>query len=200
MKKLFLALLVSLLVDPAFAVNEVIYDPSAGTLYLPRVVSQGDSSGAAYTVILQDTGGFTFMVVGATEIVMPEQFSVDYLQGKTFYSVYFGTGVDINGNDIENVPVVEEAVFGFDGTLSTTRLLNGTTASGITYEVDFLGQATFGGEEVEVSIITCGGTEQYFQTEAFSDGVFDSVDLYFINVSDAFTFANNLTGPISRCQ
>ncbi len=200
MKKLFLALLVSFLVIPVFAVNEVIYDPVAGTLYLPRVIAQGDPSGAAYTVLLQDTGDFTFTVASATEIVTPEQFSVDYLQGKTFYFVYFGTGVDINDNNIENVPVVEEIVFGFDGTVSTTGLLNGATASGITYEVDFLGQATFGGEEVEVSIITCGGTEQYFQTEAFSDGVFDSVDLYFINVSDAFTFANNLTGPISRCQ
>ena len=106
MKKLFLALLVSLSVVPTFAVNEVIYDPSAGTFYMPRVIAQGDSSGAAYTGILQDTGGFTFIIVGATEIVTPEQFSVDYLQGKTFYFVYFGTGVDTNGNNIENVPVL----------------------------------------------------------------------------------------------
>lgn len=205
MKKLFLTLLVSFLVIPVFAVNEVIYDPVAGTLYLPRVIAQGDPSGAAYTVLLQDTGDFTFTVASATEIVTPEQFSVDYLQGKTFYFVYFGTGVDINDNNIENVPVVEEIVFGFDGTVSTTGLLNGSTATGINYEIDDSGQATFGSgsEESEVSVITCGSTAQYIQTEHSSDGSFTSsnpVDLYFFNVSDAFTFANSLTAPIPRCE
>jgi len=206
MKKILLTLIVSLVVAQAFAVNEVIYDPSAGTLFMPRVVAQGDSSGATYSVLLQDTGNFNFIVAVAVEIVTPEQFSVEYLQGKTFYFVYFGTGVDGAGNDIENVPVVEEVVFDFNGAVSTTGLLNGSTATGINYEIDESGQATFGGsgdEESEVSVITCGSTAQYIQTEHSSDGSFTStnpVDLYFYNVSDAFTFANSLTGPISRCQ
>lgn len=207
MKKILLTLIASLVVAQAFAVNEVIYDPSAGTLFMPRVIAQGDSSGATYSVLLQDTGNFNFIVAVAIEIVTPEQFSVEYLQGKTFYFVYFGTGVDGVGNDIENVPVVEEFVFDFNGAVSTTGLLNGSTATGINYEIDDSGQVTFGSgsgdEESEVSVITCGSTAQYIQTEHSSDGSFTSsnpVDLYFFNVSDAFTFANSLTAPIPRCE
>ncbi len=199
MKKILLALLTSLLVVPTFAVNEVIYDPSAGTLYLPRVIAQGDTSGAVYTVILQDIGNFNFVISGATEIVTPEQFSVEFLQGKTFYFVYFGTGVDGEGNDIENVPVVEEFSFGLDGTVTVTGLLNGSTIAG-PYDVDDLGQAVLGDE---FSVITCGSTAQYIQTEHSSDGTITSanpVDLFFFNARDAFIFANNLTAPIPRCE
>ena len=199
MKKILPALLAVVLVTPSFAVNEAIFDPATDSLYIPRLVVLGDTSGITYSIEMAYLGGFDFVLISATEIGIPEQFSTAYLQGKTFYSGYFGTGVDGNGDDIENVPVVEEAVFGNDGTVSTTGLLNGATATGIPYEVDASGQALFGGDEEEVSVITCGSTDQYFKTEAFVDGVFDSVDLYFFNVADAFIFDNSLTGAIPRC-
>ena len=200
MKRILTALIITILAAPTFANNEAIFDTTTGNLYIPRLVLSGDTSGVAYSIDMAYLGGNNFEVTSVEEIGIPEQFSEEYLQGKTFYFVYFGTGVDSNGNDIENVPVVEETVFGTDGTISTTGLLNGATATGIPYEVDASGQAIFGGDEIEVSIITCGSTEQYFKTEAFVDGVFDSVDLYFFNVSDAFTFANSLTTSIPRCE
>lgn len=184
---------------PVFANNDATFDTDTGVLFIPRLTLKGDDSGTAYIIDMGYLGGLDFTVSLATEITPPLQFSAEYLQSKTFYFVYFGTGVDGNGDDLENVAVVEETEFADDGTSSTIGLLNGATDSGLTYEVDAQGQLIFDGEEAEVTIITCGGNDQYFKTESFVDGVIDSVDLYFYKVSDAFTFANNLTAPIPRC-
>lgn len=149
---------------------------------------------------LEDVSLLTFLFIGATPVEpQPEFFSVAYLQGKTFYEVYFGTGDDVNGNLLPNVPVVGRIVFGNDGTVVLTGLLNSSSDSG-TYDVDATGVLFFEAAEGGASVITCGGTTQYIKTEALEDGVVDSVDLYFFRESDAFAFASTLIAPIPRCD
>ena len=122
---------------------------------------------------------------------------MEYLQGKTFFEVYFGTGGGPD-NLIENVPVVTELSFGSDGFVTSTGLLNGFNDL-VSYEVDASGQIFFGGEDAEVTVLSCGSTDQYLKTEAYADGTLDSVDLYFFNVDDALAFANSLSAPIAPC-
>lgn len=149
---------------------------------------------------LQDISLLTFLFIGATPLEpQPENFSVAYLQGKTFFAVYFGTGDDANGNLISNVPVIGKIVFGSDGTASITGLLNSSSDNG-TYSVDAFGALLFEGAEDGVSVITCGGTQQYIKTESLDSGVFDVVDLFFFNESDAVAFASTLNEPIPRCE
>ena len=149
---------------------------------------------------LEEISTLTFLFIAATRLEpQPERFSVAYLQGKTFFEVYFGTGDDANGNLISNVPVVGKLVFGSDGTVILTGLLNSSSDSG-TYSVDTSGALLFEATEDGINVITCGGTQQYIKTESVEDGVFDVVDLYFFSESDAFAFASTLIAPIPRCD
>ena len=78
-------------------------------------------------------------------------------------------------------------------------MLNSSSDSG-TYSVDTSGALLFEGSEGGFSVITCGGTQQYIQTESLDNGVFDVVDLLFFNESDAVAFASSLIEPIPRCD
>ena len=149
---------------------------------------------------LEDISSLIFLFLAVTRLEpQPERFSVAYLQGKTFFEVYFGTGDDANANLISNVPVVSKIVFGSDGTAIITGLLNSPSDSG-TYSVDTSGALLFEGTEDGVNVITCGGTRQYIKTESVENGDFDAVDLFFFSESDAFAFAATLIAPIPRCD
>ena len=134
---------------------------------------------------------------GASETSIPERFSVAYLQGKTFYEVYFGTGGP-DDNLIPNVPVVSRLDFGTDGIVTGTGLLNSFDNFG-SYDVNASGQLIFQGNESIVSVLSCGSTDQYLKTESYDDGSLDSIDLYFFNLDDALAFAASLTAPIAQC-
>ncbi len=62
-----------------------------------------------------------------------ESFNADFeaiLKGTTLYQVWYGTGTDTNGNDIDNVAVVAKVTFNLDGTAEYVGLMNEGTGSG----------------------------------------------------------------------
>ena len=158
-----------------------------------RICEGSDDS----NIVIGGSAVLTAAGSGTSEASIPERFSVEYLQGKTFYEVYFGTGGPPD-NLIPNVPVVSRIEFGTDGTVTLTGLLNGSDDFG-SYDVNASGQLFFQGDESGVIILSCGSTDQYLKTEAYDDGSLDSVDLYFFNLDDALAFADTLTAPIPPC-
>jgi len=205
MKKILTALLAFGFATPALAENEVIYDPSTDSLHLPKVIIQGDTTGTAYEIDMQHIGDLTFSVTTALDYVdpntppdsIPEQFSVEFLEGRTFYLVHFGTGDDENGNLVENVPTVSKLFIIDSGTSIETGLLYASDGES-TFEVNASGELTVVGDENEGIIpftIGCGSTEQYI--EVVSE---EGVDLWFYSESRALVFAFGLSAPIPRCM
>lgn len=128
---------------------------------------------------------------------IPDQFTTEWLQEKTFYQVWFGNGEDDNGNDINNVPVVAKVTFGDDGIAIFTGLLNSSSFNEV-YNVSNAGLLS-NEETNRGSIIVCGGTDQYIKTHFVIDGNIDNAYLYFFDETDALDFASNLTESIPPC-
>jgi hypothetical protein len=156
-----------------------------------HIVSSMDalSSGALVLPPPAVTGGFTTQ--------NPSVFSMEWLSGKTFYQVWFGNGEDSNGNSISNVPVVLKVVFGSDGIMQATGLLNSANGSGA-YGVTEAGLLYVGGSTIDGNTIVAGSTSEYIKTEYSVNGVFDNVDLYFFDQATAMAYADNLTASIPR--
>lgn len=128
---------------------------------------------------------------------IPNQFTLEGLQGKTFYQVWFGSGEDENGNSIDNVPVVAKVVFGDDGIARYTGLLNSSTFDE-DYNVSSSGLLSHP-ETNRGNTIVCGSTNQYIKTHFEIDGIFDNTALYFFDETEALDFAANLTETIPPC-
>ena len=162
-----------------------------------RICNGGPEPGPEVKIVIGGNGRLGADVPSGSGNTIPERFSVEYLQGRILFEVYFGTGGGPD-NLIENVAVVTELSFGSDGIVTSTGLLNGFNDL-VSYEVDASGQIFFGGEDAEVTVLSCGSTDQYLKTEAYADGILESVDLYFFSVDDALAFANSLSAPIAPC-
>lgn len=125
---------------------------------------------------------------------IPDQFSMEWLSGKTLYQVWFGSG-EVNGISTENVPVVVKVVFGADGNLTYTGLLNSGSGT-IAYGVDATGSLYFGGDTTKVNSIVPGSTADYIRTNYVDNGVADNVDLYFFDEAKALAYAGTLSASI----
>lgn len=155
------------------------------------------NSGSVTTELVDVQGAIDHL--RATVYGAPDKFSMEWLSGKTLYQVWFGAGVDQNGNGIENVPVVRKAEFGADGVLNWTGLLNYNSGN-ITYRVNTAGMLFFDDDTTSGNTIMCGGAPQYLKTHHIENSVFDNVDLFFYNESDAMSYTASLTSSIPPCD
>ncbi|NEX23455.1 hypothetical protein G3480_24725 [Thiorhodococcus mannitoliphagus] len=133
---------------------------------------------------------------------MPERFSMEWLNGKTLYDVWYGLGVDSNGNDMDGeVPIVVKMVFNANGTGIGTGILNYNNEEPvtITYSVDSNGGLYFDGDPSLIGVI-CGSTSQYLRVDYFENGEPVGRDAFFFNEEDAMNAAKLLTSSISPCS
>ena len=131
------------------------------------------------------------------------------IKGQTLYNVWFGTGEDENGDDLINVPVVEEVTSEVDGTLIVKGLLNGGTGTG-NWKVE--DDKLFGREKDEDYIqteytkyisgsLSDGCIETNWVNELYPDDYLDgsNKELYFTSKTIAINYANTLTQTIPGC-
>lgn len=69
--KVLFILLTILFASQAFAASEAIYNAQTGALHIPKVIIEGDASGASYTVEMIDQGGYLFDLTSATNAPTP---------------------------------------------------------------------------------------------------------------------------------
>lgn len=148
---------------------------------------------------------FTLFATAPSEpLDIPDIFNLEYVSGKTFYSVWFGEGDDVNtGETLQNVPVVIGVTFHSDGTVSGEGILNSLstdedeTLHFAISEEGLLYIEEEQDEAIQGSLIVCGSTSDYIKTIYLIDGEFDNVDLFFFDKDKAIEYANSLTAPIS---
>ena len=192
-------------VDPDSAIDfflkkEQVY--YTGNLHLPSVFVVG-SPCLIYSIDLAAEGEI-FRATRADDISAsnsaPCAFSLEWLQGKTLFKVWFGSGEDTNGNVIENVPVVQQMIFGVDGIVSITGLSNSDAPiAGTTYNVDDDLQLVLGVDQGKGNRLVCGSTDQYIKAHREEDGMIINTELYFFDESDALDYASDLTSAIPGC-
>lgn len=129
---------------------------------------------------------------GTLETVAPDQFSMEWLSGKTLYEVWFGSIDD----STEDVGRVVKVVFGADGNLTYTNLLNDSSSGSTTYGVNAAGSLYFNGVTTEVNTIVSGSTADYIRTNYVDNGSVDNVDLFFFDEAKALAYASTLTASI----
>ena len=132
----------------------------------------------------------------------PTTTSTDFetmLTGKTLYQVWYGMGVDANGNDIDNVAVVAKVTFNLDGTAEFVGLMNEGTGSG-KWEVS----------NDKLVLVALADSFNYTEYNQYVSGDIASgciqtnwinendpndnnIDLFFTDETVALNYANNLT-------
>jgi len=128
-----------------------------------------------------------------------DRFTMEYLAGKTFYDVWYGSVDDANGNGLPgNNPGIEQLDFGTDGTLTITSLQTGRVKT-ISYQVSN-GRVHEAGDDTQGSFVVCGGTDQYLKNHHVVNGEFDNTDLMFFNEADAQAYFATLTDSIPACE
>jgi hypothetical protein len=182
--KTFTIFMLVLLPSFAFAVDT--FNGQTGELHMPNVVV-GDN---VYDVTMAHQGDLNFQVTLATPVSFPTQFSMEWLQGKTLYDVWYGTTFDASGNEFET-GAVSTFVFGQNGILQVTGLLNSFESLQGAYQVDDTGALSFNNEPDEFFKIVDHTAScliaQYF------DGGLDDIDYFCFNEQDAFDLAKALT-------
>lgn len=132
--------------------------------------------------------------------VAPCEFSMEWLYGRTLYGVWYGNGEDAQGGDIPDVAVVVKQVYNPDQTVTYKGLRNfASSGTGVPYGVTASGGLYYDDDQSGVNKIVCGGTSQYVKTHYIENNVFNNVDLYFFDESDALNYANTLTESIPPC-
>ena len=165
------------------------------------VVRQGEvlmTDDVSHELLFNSTAADEILAAFDPQEPLPTEFSMEWLSGKTLYQVWFGEGEDEFGDPLSDVPVVVQLDFGEDGNVTATGILNATDGSA-SYDVDLEGGLYFADGSAEVNVI-CDGTDQYIKTHYEVDGVFDNVDLFFFDETDATDFASTLTESISPCD
>ncbi|EGV30304.1 hypothetical protein ThidrDRAFT_2778 [Thiorhodococcus drewsii AZ1] len=129
---------------------------------------------------------------------IPSQFSEAYLAGKTFYLVWFGSGEDESGNELDDVPAALEVQLQANGTAVISGLLNSgdTTA---TWAVDDTGLLYFDGDATEGNLIACNHTDEFIRTHYMYENEVDNVDLYFFDRQEALDYASSMTQAPEPC-
>jgi hypothetical protein len=183
--KTFTIFMLVLLPSFAFAVDT--FNGQTGELHMPNVVV-GDN---VYDVTMAHQGNYNFQLTLATQVSFPTQFSMEWLQGKTLYDVWHETTSDASGNDVPGTAAVSTFVFGQNGILQVTGLLNSFESLQGAYQVDDTGALSFNNEPDEFFKIVDHTAScliaQYF------DGGLDDIDYFCFNEQDAFDLAKALT-------
>jgi len=148
-----------------------------------------------------------FDEVKAREYLLAGSPTVDFtelLTGKTLYQVWYGMGVDANGNDIDNVAVLSRVTINANGTVEFVGLINGESGTG-KWEVT---GNKFVAAEVSESFdyseynqyvsgdIASGCIQTNWVNENNAND--NNVDLFFTDETRARNYANNLTDT-ARC-
>ncbi|NEX23753.1 hypothetical protein G3480_26400 [Thiorhodococcus mannitoliphagus] len=183
-------------VFPAYLLANDTYDPATGIVHMPNV-KVGETN---FEVNLQHQGDLVFSVASADPIIMPERFSMEWLNGKTLYDVWYGGGFDSYGNDMDgDVPVVAKIVFEADGTAIVTGLLNYQNET-LTYDVDSNGGLYFDGDPSLIAVV-CGSTSQYLRADFYENGETspETRNAFFFTEEDAMNAAKLISG-ISPCS
>ena len=122
----------------------------------------------------------------------PDIFTSYWLSGKTLYSVRYDT--------IEGA-VVEQQEFNVGATeVTKSGILNSNINEVISVAVNINGMLYENNKGNQGRVVACESNEQYVKTHALSNGLFDSVDLLFFDVTQALEFAETLTETIPRCS
>ncbi len=185
-------LIAGFLIFPTLSLAIDTYDPVTGMIHMPNVSVDSNN----YEVYMTRRKGLVFEVTSKSLIIFPEKFSMQWLNGKTLYVVWYGEGEDNHGDPIYDVPVVVEEFFD-NGTIHYTGLLN-MGSGNVSYDVDAKGRLYYDGNLSETNRI-CGNTSQYLITHYEVNDQFDNVDIFFFNKEDALNAAKLLGGQIPRC-
>lgn len=131
----------------------------------------------------------------------PEQFSGDYVQGKTLYMVGFGEGA-ANGQALNDVAYVVEMVFNTDISVTYTGLLNTDDQQTFAYDINRFGLLHIEADPIGHGYqVSCGSTSDYIKADwnSGSANVGDA-DLFFFDRQKALDYASTLNAPIPRCN
>ena len=139
-------------------------------------------------------------------ISIENDFGDDSFKNRTFYVVYYGLGEDSNGNEIDNVAVVDKFEIDSYGNSTITGLKNsyGTFSgvlSGIHNNKLYARIAdSYDKFESDYNEYISGSiSEGCIKTNYYENGVLDNVDLFFTDETEAMNFANTLTSSITSC-
>ena len=129
----------------------------------------------------------------------------EMLSGATLYTVWFGNGETSTGDDLLNVPVVEEVTFKIDGTLNIISHLNsvdGTAKWKIEGNNLFDADVDESFDPSEFTQYVSGSIESgCIKTQWINNNNPDdsNIDLYFTDLQVAKNYANQLKGSITNC-
>ena len=172
--------------------------PSPTTLVLSYMGEEEGGLGFSITV----NGGKAFETYSFATAAERDDSLTDFttlLTGQTLYQVWYGTGTDTDGNDIDNVAVVAKVTFNLNGTAEYVGLMNEESGSGKWEVTD--------GKLVLVALADSFDYTEYnqyvsgdiasgcIQTNWINenDPNDNNIDLFFTDETVALNFANNLT-------
>jgi hypothetical protein len=149
----------------------------------------------------EESDVFTLTASTSGQPAVPEQFSADFLAGKTFYPVWFGIA-EVDGSEVDNVTAVAEIAFNAQGTsanyqgiLMDNDIGDGNfliTGDGRLYETE-------DGSTSGYEISDCGSATHFMQINYIEGGVFDNAELWFYDKDAALAYAAQLTQSIPLC-
>lgn len=138
-------------------------------------------------------------------ISIENKFNGISLKDTTSYWVWFGTGTNAQGDDIDNVAVVEKVVIDAQGNGVVSSILNGANENvviGVKDNKIFAKGANESDFEVGYNKYVSGSVEDGCIKTAWinpEDSNDNNIDLMFFNQDDAEAFADNLTSTITAC-
>lgn len=154
------------------------------------------------TVVSWSEAAQNFEVTGTVTAGIPEEFSVSWLSGQTLYNAFYGQGNDAQGVVITgDVPVVYEYTFLSNGTAKVKGLINGGDPGKVTtinYSVNDNGFLTIG-DSPDRGLDLCDSSDTFVKAHFKENNVFDNVDLFFFNKSDALNSVKIMGGQVPEC-
>lgn len=118
----------------------------------------------------------------------PTAFSMEWLNGKVGYDVYW-----------DGQPIIRRLSFS-NGIMTFTGILNDTSSGTSAYSVDANGVLSLAAIPGATVKIVCGGNSQYLKTHSYNNGVYGRADLLFYNETAASNYAALMTGNVPACK
>ena len=125
------------------------------------------------------------------------------ISGQTLYQVWYGRGVDSNGNDIDDVAVLAEVTFNTNGSAEYVGLMNEESGSGkweVTGDKLVFVETSENFDYSEYNQYVSGDlTSGCIQTNWVNENNAsdNNVDLFFTDETTAHNYANTLTSTAS---
>jgi hypothetical protein len=124
---------------------------------------------------------------------LQDQFTVEWLSGRTLYAVAF-----VGGGDDPDYAEVVRFSFSNNGTLSYEEIMNDLYSGESVFDVTDDGLLFFEGNSSDLYQI-CEITGDYLKTIRTEDGEYDNVELFFFEREAALEYASSLTDTVPGC-